>query len=80
MSKNSFKKNIDADSHKISKMGRPVGTTRIPKQTTAQNVPFTEFENEKLEELIELRGYNKRHWIKKFVWEGLEKELENSRS
>lgn len=74
--KKSLKNNVDADSYSEPKMGRPVGTTRSPKASTSQNIPFTEHENEKLEELVTMKGMNKRHWIKKFIWEGLEKELE----
>ena len=79
MSKKSLKNMLDTDNVKPKKTGRPFGTTRAPAASTAQNVPFTELENEKLEELIKLRGHNKRHWIKKFIWEGLQKELEMSR-
>lgn len=73
--KKSLKTNVDADSYSKPKMGRPFGTTRTPKAATAQNIPFTQHENEKLEELVTMKGMNKRHWIKKFIWEGLEKEL-----
>ena len=74
--KKSLKHNLDADSFSKPKMGRPFGTTRVPKSAQSHNIPFTQVEVEKLEELINMKGMNKRHWIKKFISEGLEKELE----
>lgn len=79
MSKKSIKHNLDSDSLAEKTMGRPTGTKRAPKAALYQNVPFTEIEDKKLQELIEIRGGDKRSWIKKFFWEGLTKELAESK-
>lgn len=79
MSKKQIKHDLDSDSLEKKEFGRPHGTKRAPKAKLYQNVPFTEIEDKKLEELIGIRGGDKRSWIKKFFWEGLTKELADSK-